>query len=205
MMKSIVKSKNTSPTAVPLKLSYRKYLQKVSPKSIMVRYKQVTCRICSRSMRSDNLERHMHVHNKNSPNEKPPQSAEAMCRDLVLDVVDKVVALEEESSGMKRKHEEVECEAKTTIDMEALRKSALKLNKEYEDKLELGKALYKLLDKGLIQEESFLPDWKNALESYLKHPETAVLKPWQAELLKHIDNPSDTKIVWVQGKKMGRR
>ena len=33
--------------------------------------------------------------------------------------------------------------------------------------------------------------------------ETVVLKPWQMELMKHIDNPSDRKILWVQGEKCG--
>ena len=75
----------------------------------------------------------------------------------------KVVALVEETSGIKRKHAEVECEAQTTID-----KKALKINKEYEEKVELGKALYKILNKGVVQEESFPPEWQKALDLYLK-------------------------------------
>ena len=64
----------------------------------------------------------------------------------------------------------------------------------------------KILNKCAVQEESFPPDWKNSLDSYLKQghqidPETAILKPWQAELMKHIDNPSDRKRLWVQGEK----
>ena len=90
----------------------------------------------------------------------------------------------------------------------ALEISALKLNKEYEEKIELGKALYKILNKGVVQEESFPPEWQKALDLYLKQGhkidhETVVLKPWQMELMKHIDNPSDRKIFWVQGEKCG--
>ena len=75
-------------------------------------------------------------------------------------------------------------------------------------KVELGKALYKILNKGVVQEESFPPEWQKALDLYLKQghqidPETVVLKPWQMELMKHIDNPSDRKILWVQGEKCG--
>ena len=96
----------------------------------------------------------------------------------------------------------------TTIDEKALEISALKINKEYEEKVELGKALYKILNKGVVQEESFPPEWQKALDLYLKQghqidPETVVLKPWQMELMKHIDNPSDRKILWVQGEKCG--
>ena len=81
-------------------------------------------------MRSDHLKDHMKVHQKYSQTNKTPQSAEDTCRDLVLEIVDKVVAPVEESSGIKRKHEVVEREAQITIDEEALKKSALKINKD---------------------------------------------------------------------------
>ena len=153
-------------------------------------------------MRSDNLKGHMKVHVEYSI--ESSLSTEDICRDLVLEIVDKIVTTKEESSGIKRKLEEVEYEAQTTFDEEALEKSALKINKQYEEKIGLGKALYKILNKGVVQEESFPPDWKNALDSYLKQGhqidyETAVLKPWQSELMKHIDNLSDRNILWVQG------
>ena len=98
--------------------------------------------------------------------------------------------------------------AQTTIDEKALEIAALKINKEYEEEVKLGKALYKILNKGVVQEESFPPEWQKALDLYLKQghqidPETVVLKPWQMELMKHIDNPSDRKILWVQGEKCG--
>ena len=66
--------------------------------------------------------------------------------------------LQPKSSGIKQKHEEVEYEAQTTFDEEALEKSALKINKQYEEKIGLGKALYEILNKGVVQEESFPPD-----------------------------------------------
>ena len=195
-------SRCTLYTSVSPQLLCRKDLDKI----IMGKHKQVSCEICFKHMRSDNLKIHEKIHVKYS--NETSQSTEDMCRDLILEIVDKVVGPKELISGMKRKHEVVECEAQTTIDEEALEKSALKINKQYEEKIGLGKALYKILDKGVVQEESFPPDWKNALDSYLKQGhqidhETAVLKPWQAELLKYIDNPSDRNILWVQGEKCG--
>ena len=92
----------------------------------------------------------MKVHLKYS--NKTPQSTEDMCRDLLLEVVNKVVDPKEESSGIKPKHKEVECEAQTTIDVEALEKSALKINKQYEEKIGLGKTLYEILNKGVVQD-----------------------------------------------------
>ena len=116
-------------------------------------------------MRSDHLKDHMKVHQKYSPTNKTAQSVEDICRDLVLEIVDKVVTCKEEISGKKRKHEEVKCEAQTSIDKEALEKSAPKINKEYEDKIGLVKALYKILNKSVVQEQSFPPEWQNALDS----------------------------------------
>ena len=56
----------------------------------------------------------------------------------------------------------------TTIDEKALEIAALKINKEFEEEVELGKALYKILNKGVVQEESFPPEWQRALDLYLK-------------------------------------
>ena len=95
-------------------------------KDLYVKNKQVACKICFHFMRSNNVKKHMKVHQKYSSTNKTPQSEEDICRDLVLEIVDKIVTSKEESSGIKQKHEEVECEAQTTIDVEALEKSALK-------------------------------------------------------------------------------
>ena len=153
------------------------------------------CKVCYREMRSDVLARHMKQHSKR--NESNPVTNISVTKNYNTT-----------SSVLADREDEVECEPHTTIDEKALERSALKINKEYEEKIELGKALYKILNKGVVQEESFPPEWQKALDLYLKQghqidPETVVLKPWQMELMKHIDNPSDRKILWVQGEKCG--
>jgi len=157
--------------------------------------KKVSCKVCYREMRSDVLARHMKQHSKR--NESNPVTNISVTKNYNTT-----------SSVLADREDEVECEPHTTIDEKALERSALKINKEYEEKIELGKALYKILNKGVVQEESFPPEWQKALDLYLKQghqidPETVVLKPWQMELMKHIDNPSDRKILWVQGEKCG--
>ena len=157
--------------------------------------KKVLCKVCYREMRSDHLKRHMKQHSKR--NESNPVTNISVTKNYNTT-----------SSVLADREDEVECEPHTTIDEKALERSALKINKEYEEKIELGKALYKILNKGVVQEESFPPEWQKALDLYLKQghqidPETVVLKPWQMELMKHIDNPSDRKILWVQGEKCG--
>ena len=159
--------------------------------------KKVRCNVCYREMRSDNVKRHMKQHTKK--NESNPVTN--------ISVTNNYNTISGVST--ERKDEENENkDAQTTIDEKALEIAALKINKEYEEKVELGKALYKILNKGVVQEESFPPEWQKALDLYLKQGhqidhETVVLKPWQMELMKHIDNPSDRKILWVQGEKCG--
>ena len=157
--------------------------------------KKVSCKVCYREMRSDVLARHMKQHSKR--NESNPVTNISVTKNYNTT-----------SSVLADREDEVECEPQTTIDEKALEITALKINKEYEEKVELGKALYKILNKGVVQEESFPPEWQKALDLYLKQGhqidhETVVLKPWQMELMKHIDNPSDRKILWVQGEKCG--
>ena len=157
--------------------------------------KKVSCKVCYREMRSDNLTRHMKQHSKR--NESNPVTNISVTKNYNTT-----------SSVLADREDEVECEAQTTIDEKALEIAALKINKEYEEEVKLGKALYKILNKGVVQEESFPPEWQRALDLYLKQGhqidhETVVLKPWQMELMKHIDNPSDRKILWVQGEKCG--
>ena len=159
--------------------------------------KKVRCNACYREMRSDNVKRHMKQHTKK--NESNPVTN--------ISVTNNYNTISGVST--ERKDEENENkDAQTTIDEKALEIAALKINKEFEEEVELGKALYKILNKGVVQEESFPPEWQRALDLYLKQGhqidhDTVVLKPWQMELMKHIDNPSDRKILWVQGEKCG--
>ena len=81
-------SRRTLYTSISPQLLYRKDLEKI----IMGKHKQAACQICFNFMRSDHLKDHMKVHQKYSHTNKTPQSAEDICRDLVLEIVDKVFA-----------------------------------------------------------------------------------------------------------------
>ena len=161
----------------------------------MGKHKKILCKVCYKEMRSDVLARHLKQHSEKDTNN--PATNISVTKNYNTT-----------SSVLADREDEVECEAQTTIDEKALEIAALKINKEYEEEVKLGKALYKILNKGVVQEESFPPEWQRALDLYLKQGhqidhETVVLKPWQMELMKHIDNPSDRKILWVQGEKCG--
>ena len=171
-------------------------------------------------MRSNNQGRHMKVHQNIQP-EIHLKSNEEICRELLLELVDKAVdpTPAQGGSGMKRKyfdstqeyhlnsrkHEENDL---VSIDMKALRKAAVKNSEEYKEKINLGKALYKILGEGNVEEESFPNDWKEALDVYMKQGheidcDNVVLKTWQTELLEWINNPTDRHVLWVVGKACG--
>ena len=116
----------------------------------MTGHKKVSCKVCYREMRSDNITRHMKQHSKK--NESNPVTNISTTNNYNTT-----------SCVSTDREDEVECETQTTIDEKALEITALKINKEYEEKVELGKALYKILNKGVVQEESFPPDWQKVI------------------------------------------
>ena len=150
--------------------------------------KQVTCKICYRQMRSDNLQRHMNVHQIKFLDEDDASFNQ-------LDIISR--------TPTKRKIEEVYDE-----DLEKLRKSLIRHNDEYNRKIFLGKKLYKILGEGNIQEASLARDMKQALDLYMTDAhdmelDDVELKPWQKELFEQITKPTDRKIIWVVGKSCG--
>ena len=164
-------------------------------------------------MRSNNLVRHMKVH------QPRVQTNEEMCRDLVLEIAKNVVEKcnpTKDQNELKRKLEEPvaskfsnrDFSINLKFDSEALEKAALEKHEMYLQKIELGKELYKILGKGVVTEESFPCDWKDALDLYRKQGneidcENVILKPWQTELLQWIKSPSDRRVIWIVGAACG--
>ena len=70
----------------------------------------------------------------------------------------------ETNSGSKRKHDEME------EDDETLTKYLMKCNNDYkEEKIALGKRVYRILGQGKVLEESLPGVMKDALNIYMKH------------------------------------
>ena len=81
--------------------------------------KKVSCKVCYREMRSDVLARHMKQHSKR--NESNPVTNISVTKNYTTT-----------SSVLAAREDEVECEPQTTaIDEKALKRTALKINKEY--------------------------------------------------------------------------
>ena len=99
--------------------------------------KKVSCTICYREMRSDNLTRHMKQHLSIQ------QTTEEICKDVVLEQVDKVVDMQS-APWTKRKFEDNDSN-------EDLKKEMVKDNNEYKRKIKLGKEVYKILGETDIE------------------------------------------------------
>ena len=156
-------------------------------------------------MRSDNVTKHMKIHLKYTAEE----GSDNICKDIVLDLVDKV--LEEKISDVNIKCSEHDAYLEPAIkrkcyEIEALRKTLIEQTEEYKDKIALGADIYKILNEGKVDEGTLAKDLKDALDLYMKQGEDlnctdAVLKPWQIELMKEVNKPTDRHIIWVIGKK----
>ena len=91
---------------------------------------------------------------------------------------------------------------------DGVEKYLLEKEEEFQKLIEKGKEVYEILGKGKVSETSLPKNMKEALNMYIMQDETfenkdAELKPWQAELLEEINNPTDRKIIWVVGKSCG--
>jgi len=94
------------------------------------------------------------------------------------------------------------------IDEIELRNTVLYYNHEQKRKLELGKALRKIVINHEIDENSLIPEHKEALDLYLKKsvelfPVNIEFKPWQLSILEEVEIPTKRKIIWIVGKSCG--
>ena len=56
----------------------------------MGKNKHVSCKICFKTLRSDNLKRHMRVHIIYTSPEVQTENSEEICKDIVNDILDKM-------------------------------------------------------------------------------------------------------------------
>ena len=155
----------------------------------MGRNKQVMCNTCYRVMRSDHLNRHMKQHEKR--NEDNPVTN--------ISVTNNIYNSTPPSDSTHK------IEGKSDINVEVLREHLTKMGNEYQNKLALGKEIYKMVGDGLIPHQALANEMKEALDTYMEHQDdfrdvgNVELKPWQDELMKYME-PCDRDIFWIVGK-----
>ena len=120
--------------------------------------KKVMCKVCYREMRSDHLTRHMKQHSKK--NESNPVTNISVTNHYNT------------TQGVctKRKDEENEIkDEKSEINKEELRKHLIKLENEYQEKLEVGKEIYKMLGEGVVSYQALTRDTKEEVDLYIDY------------------------------------
>ena len=158
----------------------------------MGNHKKVMCNVCYRERRSDILKRHMKQHSKK--NESVP-ATNILETNNIYNNPPSVST----SNPIKKSNE------KSKINKEELRKHLIKVENEYQEKLELGKDIYEMLDEGVVSYQALTRDMKEAVDLYIENQAdfrdvgNVELKPWQNELMKYIQ-PHDREIIWVVGK-----
>ena len=156
----------------------------------MGRQREIYCKICMKTMRGDNLQRHMKQHEKKSEKEIYKES---------MAIEGTEIAQEERSFNVATNKD-----VNTRLEDEDLRKILEKCSKEYDEKINLGGRIYRILGENKIKQESIPPLYKEALDLFVKQKQSidqqnVTLRPWQEELMTEIENPSYREVLWVKG------
>ena len=133
------------------------------------RNKTVRCTICSKSIRSDTLKRHMKSH----------RDILTMTDDEAREELRARHATELHREERRQEVEEIAIQEgvpiilcsdtnSNKVDLTSLRGELLTDNQEYLDKIELGKQIASIIDEGVVREESLTKIRKEALDLYRK-------------------------------------
>ena len=169
------------------------------------RHKKIQCKVCGRCVRSDHMKRHARTHQDILTMSEDEAREELRRRnDCFLEREEKFQKLEEIAQ-----QEEIDISncietQSTPVTTQSLEEELLKENQEHLDKLELGKQIARIINKGTVLEESLSRDRKHALDLYRKQKPTinirkAHLRVWQHQLLQLIKKPLKREVYWICG------
>ena len=176
----------------------------------MGRNKKVECKICLKTMRSNNLERHMKKHEKKTNGiyefETPSRDALGEMKHVDKDENSMIGVFAEmkhiDDAGTNRRV--TSSEKCTNIDLEKLRSECIVEVKEFERKIELGRNINKIINEEGFNINALSGDKKEALKTYQLYGKNMDMEDikwrgWQKELREYLDKPCNRKIIWVVG------
>ena len=149
--------------------------------------KKVECTICFKTMRSDTLKRHMKQHKDLYLLDEDEARQEIVLRKKIRrEQETKQLNLErianEEGASVECIEQDTKLHGLTplpSIDNDEVHRRLLFAQREYDQKLMLGKRVYETLVKGVVKEESLAKQYRTAMEAYMvfsnKYPELANL------------------------------
>ena len=109
---------------------------------------------------------------------------------------------EEVTPPQKKVCEKIEYQSK--LDVVALKNEVISEANEYERKLELGRELKKIVLELNAPTAGLSKEKMEALQLFenrgqVKDVKLVEWRPWQKELLEHVNNPTPRRVIWVVG------
>ena len=149
------------------------------------RHKQAQCTRCRKVMRSDNLKKHLKMHQEKNI-DQPTASTEPTEITCTTSIPIKVQAL--------------------TFTMEEEKKEMMQDQQLYEENVKRGEMVSNVFSAGGISETSLSKERRYCLDLYRKHcglltVKDVVLREWQSKLMNLLEVPSEREIIWIVGAK----
>ena len=167
------------------------------------RHRKVECKVCLRTMYSQNLKRHMLKHRDLYMLDEDEIRNEIKRRKIVRQTRD-----EREKLVRKIAQEEgYHADDADKSNPSAIEKELMNDEQVYTRKIEYGKTIAEILDKGVIREESLSKDNLEALKIFRKQMSSShliqptQLRKWQGTLMDSASLPSNREVIWVIGRK----
>ena len=161
------------------------------------RHKKVRCTVCDSYIRSDNLKRHARIH-KDILNMSEDDAREELRARHAAHI---------KRDEQRQKVIEIARQEDIPIDQvlcNDLEEDMLQDNKDYLNKIELGKRINIIIEKGVVKEESLSRTRKEALDLYrkqipIRNMEQVDLRAWQEQLMDAAAKPTEREVIWIQG------
>ena len=173
-------------------------------------HKNVMCNVCGKVVRDNYLKHHMSV--KHADVVCATKPAEAQVLNSTHASAENVEPTMEQSvtDDCNEHNNDLETTAAAAVDDDDanLKFQLLQNNEAYKNNVNLGRKISKVLDEGIVFEESLTKQHKFCLQLFRAQQTTtdvtnAELRPWQTQLLDVIaqDQMNDRMIIWVMGRK----
>ena len=178
-----------------------------SNKKQVDRHKTVMCNVCTKSMLSNNLKRHMKVHVditdlKDDESIRVEIKKRKLAQEQQEKQLEKVKRIAKEENASPLTYEQsFPSTSKVITD---LHDELTSYNELYLQKVDLGEKIDHELSAGTVVEDALPKTYVEALDLFRKGRKpinigNVELRPWQQELLEKIKTPTEREVIWVKG------
>ena len=167
------------------------------------RHRKVECKVCLRTMHSNNLKRHILKHRELYMLDEGEIRNEIKRRKILHETREEREKLLQKIAQEEGYHAyDAEKSSPSTIEKELMNDEQV-----YTRKIEYGKTISTILEKGVIREESLSKDNMEALKIFRKQMtsnhlvQPTQLRQWQETLVDSASLPTNREVIWIIGRK----